>query len=274
MTNSREDLHAEFIDGTQGPLFVLTRGHRSPGARWVLVVPPLFEEMNKSRRTCAVLTRELAKQGWVTAQVDLFGTGDSAGEISAASWSGWQADVMAAIHWIIRGGGLLDGVVAVRAGALLAGTVLGGSDLSLSRLALWQPVLKGDQYLSAFLRTRIAANAFQGRGGETVAGLKQALSDGQSVEVGGYALTRNLTCGLGACELEPNLKHARFQSAHLFEVATKPSPGIQAFADKLAGCGRSIETDAVPGPLFWATTEVTCHTDLVCRTRDSFHGRA
>jgi len=86
----------------------------------VLIVPPLFEEMNRTRALLADVMRALAARGLCGWLPDLKGTGESEAELATAQWDDWRHDVMAAaahaearsgqpvLAASIRGGGLID----------------------------------------------------------------------------------------------------------------------------------------------------------------------
>ena len=69
----------------------------------VLLLPPFAEEMNKSRRMCALLARGLAADGWRVVRIDLFGCGDSAGSLRDASWEQWCDDLRTELHRHLSG---------------------------------------------------------------------------------------------------------------------------------------------------------------------------
>ena len=91
-----------FLEGAQGRLFALSyhpaqlQTHR----HGVLIVPPFAEEMNKSRRMLSQQARLLAEDGYLTLLLDLYGTGESDGEFSDASWAGWCEDLMCGYRWL------------------------------------------------------------------------------------------------------------------------------------------------------------------------------
>src|SRR3546814_1526626 len=57
-------------------------------------------EMNRSRRMAALQARALAALGIDVLLLDLFGTGDSAGDFRDARWEIWREDAMAAVAWL------------------------------------------------------------------------------------------------------------------------------------------------------------------------------
>lgn len=91
-----------------------------PAGRPVLIVPPLFEEMNRTRALIAATMRALAGNGLLCVLPDLPGTGESERELADCSWQDWTGAVRAVADTLgpdllivsVRGGALLDGVPA------------------------------------------------------------------------------------------------------------------------------------------------------------------
>ncbi len=99
----------------------------------LLFLPPLFEEMNRTRALLATAMRKLAAQGFQCFLPDLPGTGESERALEDVSWDDWRqaaADAAGTVQPVasvaLRGGALLDGPVERRwrfapaAGASLA----------------------------------------------------------------------------------------------------------------------------------------------------------
>jgi alpha-beta hydrolase superfamily lysophospholipase len=91
----------------------------------ILFVPPLFEEMNRTRALLAATMRRLAAQGFGCWLPDLSGTGESERELGEVAWIDWRHDVAAAAAHVtgkagkpliasLRGGVLLDDGAQVR----------------------------------------------------------------------------------------------------------------------------------------------------------------
>ncbi|MGZ8997853.1 MAG: hypothetical protein ACXW2T_03250 [Allosphingosinicella sp.] len=92
----------------------------------ILFVPPLFEEMNRTRALLATIMRKLAGRGFGCWLPDLSGTGESETALAGVSWQNWRHDVTAASRHILekarssplvaslRGGSLLDDAAAAR----------------------------------------------------------------------------------------------------------------------------------------------------------------
>jgi pimeloyl-ACP methyl ester carboxylesterase len=87
----------------------------------LLFLPPLFEEMNRTRALLASAMRALAALGFQAWLPDLPGTGESERPLEEVSWQDWSASATAAFEASgavasvsLRGGALLDGAAAVR----------------------------------------------------------------------------------------------------------------------------------------------------------------
>lgn len=85
----------------------------------ILFVPPLFEEMNRTRALLAGVMRQLAAQGLSCWVLDLSGTGESERDLGDVAWEEWRHDVTSAAAYVtekagkpliasLRGGALLD----------------------------------------------------------------------------------------------------------------------------------------------------------------------
>ena len=86
----------------------------------ILFLPPLFEEMNRTRALIAAIMRKLAARGHACVLPDLPGTGESERALEEILWTDWRAAAAAAVpHAVvvasIRGGCLLDDAAPARA---------------------------------------------------------------------------------------------------------------------------------------------------------------
>jgi hypothetical protein len=88
--------------------------------RPILFVPPLFEEMNRTRALLARVMRLLAAKGYRCILPDLPGTGESERDLAECDWADWLAAVREVAAPLgpdllvasLRGGTLLDDVPA------------------------------------------------------------------------------------------------------------------------------------------------------------------
>lgn len=109
------------VDGREEWLMRIGRTH----APAILFVPPLFEEMNRTRALIVAVMNRLARRGQCCWLLDLSGTGESERDLSAVSWDDWRHDVTSASAHIaerakkpliasLRSGALLDDAAPAR----------------------------------------------------------------------------------------------------------------------------------------------------------------
>ena len=148
----------------------------------LLIVPPLFEEMNSTRRMLVETQRLLDGLGVDSMLPDLPGCNESTQDFSAQSLGSWRdAMVAAARHFAATH------VLAVRGGALVFPTNLPGWVL--------EP-LKGASILRQLLRARILSAKEAGREENSADLLEQGRHHG--LELAGYRLSAALVAGLDA----------------------------------------------------------------------------
>lgn len=251
-----------FVSGQAGPLYFFYQPPLAvvPPSRAVLIVPPFAEEMNKSRRMSALLARRLAADGVATLLLDLYGTGDSAGDFGDARWGIWHADVATAYDWLRARGCERISLLGIRLGALLALDVLRQAALTVERVVLWQPVVSGEVMLSQFLRIRVAAAMMAtDQAKQTTQELHRALHAGQAVEVAGYELAPDLARAIDPLRLEQLPDHRTPPIAWLEVVADNVnalSPASRRVIEAWRARGLDVRGEAVAGAPFWSATEI------------------
>jgi hypothetical protein len=85
----------------------------------ILFVPPLFEEMNRTRALTAGVMRRLAAQGLGCWLPDLKGTGESFENMNDVHWDDWRHDVMSAAAHVERAAGRAPLIASLRGGGLI-----------------------------------------------------------------------------------------------------------------------------------------------------------
>jgi pimeloyl-ACP methyl ester carboxylesterase len=85
----------------------------------ILFVPPLFEEMNRTRALIAGVMRGLAAQGFGCWLVDLPGTGESERALEECGWGDWRGGVMTSSKHVRERSGEPPLIASVRGGSLL-----------------------------------------------------------------------------------------------------------------------------------------------------------
>jgi hypothetical protein len=148
----------------------------------LLIVPPLFEEMNRTRRMLVETQRQLDGLGVDSMLPDLPGCNESGQAFSAQSLGSWRdAMTTAARHFSATH------VLAVRGGALVFPTNLPGWVLEPQ---------KGGSILRQLLRARVLAAKEAGREESSADLLEQGRNKG--LELAGYRLSAALVAGLDA----------------------------------------------------------------------------
>lgn len=85
----------------------------------ILIVPPLFEELNRTRALIVAVMRRLADAGHGCWLPDLAGTGESAAGLEQVGWDDWRGDIAAAATHVRAAAGRAPISAAVRGGCLL-----------------------------------------------------------------------------------------------------------------------------------------------------------
>jgi len=245
-------------------------------------VPPFAEELNRTRRMAALGARRLAAHGVGVLQIDLLGTGDSAGDFADARWDLWKQDLDTGAAWLRARVDAPLTLWGLRLGALLALDFAldhaRTTDVPLAPMLLWQPVAAGSTYLTQFLRLR-TANAMLGEDAGAQSGtkaLRAALQAGETLEIAGYDLTPALALAIDALPAPDAMIPP--VPAHWFEVLGAPgqAPGPAAARVKAAweARGTQLHVHTVTGAPFWATTGISTCPALLDATVDATLERA
>jgi len=264
-----------FLDGPAGRLFGLYYPPAPSGnaKRGVVVVPAFAEEMNQSRRMVALQARALAGAGIGALVVDVYGTGDSAGDFRDARWQMWQGDIGAAIAWLeTRGHGPI-GLLGIRLGGLLAMEIAAANPGRVDRAVLWQPIARGERMLTQFLRLRVAAAMGGSATQETTNALRDAFAGGQAVEIAGYEIAPELAAALDSADITGLGTAAGISVAWLEVVAEdgRPlSPASRKVVDGWSEAGVPVTSAIIPGDAFWSIQETTIVPELLDVTTELF----
>lgn len=148
----------------------------------LLIVPPLFEEMNRTRRMLVETQRQLDALGVDSMLPDLPGCNESLQAFSAQSLGSWRDALTAAARHFAA-----THVLAVRGGALVFPTCLPGWVLEPQ---------KGTSILRQLLRARVLSAKEAGLEENSADLLEQGRNHG--LELAGYRLSAALVAGLDA----------------------------------------------------------------------------
>lgn len=267
-------LQPAFIAGGAGRLFISCFAPAAGTDRWLLFVPPFAEEANKSRRMLARLGHALAERGMGLCLPDLYGTGDSAGDFGDARVDIWQDDIARTAGWLADA----HGCRALTLGGLRLGVPLALSALDrlppLAGQLFWQPVAKGQQQLTQFLRLRQAAAVMAG-GKASLKDMQAALDAGETLEVAGYALHPQLAGALAGLDLAALMPAARVP-LHWLELSRDPArpvtPVSRQVIDAWRHAGIAVQPQGVPGDPFWAVQELVDAPALIAASVDCLLG--
>jgi exosortase A-associated hydrolase 2 len=258
---------AGFMDGTRGGLFYVLHVPAVSRTRGVvLFVHPFAEEMNKSRRMVATQARALAQQGFVVLIPDHYGCGDSEGDFGDAEWGVWVEDLRLAASWLQERYDAPLVLWGLRTGCLLISELIQHHGIVPQRCLFWQPVTNGEQYLTQFLRLRIAAGMLAGEK-ESAKGLRQCLSDGQPLEVAGYRLPPAVAEPLAKARLACPPCPVDWLEVVLEEGAELP-PASARTVDAWREEGGQVAAAVVLGEPFWNTQEIREAPELVQASLD------
>lgn len=264
-----------FLDSAPGQRFCLYYPPAGACHGAVLYVHPFGEEMNKTRRMAALQARALAALGYGVLQIDLHGCGDSSGEFGEARWEQWQRDVALGAAWLRKELGRPVSLWGLRLGALLALEHARAAESgTIERVVLWQPVPAGAQYLTQFLRLRVAAEMMGDQKSGGTDALRATLRAGETLEIGGYELAPALADAIEA-RTAATLAVTSCP-VHWLEVVASPErplgPVSVRVTEAWRQAGVDVHTHVVAGQSFWATQEITECGALIDATCAIFGG--
>ena len=262
-----------FLDSQIGPLFAIYWPPKNNDAvRAVLHVPAFAEEMNKSRRMVALQAQSLAEQGYLVLVIDLYGTGDSAGDFGEATWTLWLNNISDAVAWLKQQGADVISLWGLRLGVLLAMDFISQHPGVVENLLAWQPVLTADNFVTQFLRLRVAAAMMNNaKLQEKTSELKKQLHQGEALEVAGYLLNPELMKPLMAMKIDPTSLRS-LKKVQMFEIVmgsdTQPTFVNQKFLETLLAAEVDAGLTAVTENCFWASQEIVIAPNLLRLTSE------
>lgn len=116
----------------------------------ILLIGPLGCEWERSQRSLSLLAARLAGKGSSVLQLDVSGSGDSAGELGDYGPSDWEADAALGLEEVLRRTGAQRAAVCgFRLGCRIALAL--GHHPAVSSLILREPVLSGAHQLSEWM---------------------------------------------------------------------------------------------------------------------------
>lgn len=234
----------------------------------ILYVHPFAEELNKSRRMVALQARAYAQAGFGVLQIDLYGCGDSSGELARARWDIWLDDLARAWQWLQERHTGPCYLWGLRLGALLALDF--AARARPDGLILWQPALSGRAHLNQFARLQSTARLFSsGPAAEQnteIAGYltPPALADAISALDAGTMAPR---CPVQWMELSPAPHDAAAEYASAADQSGATlQPASALLIDRWRQDGAMVQTYPVHGDAFWTSSDIGIAPELLAAT--------
>ncbi len=148
---------AFFFDGPNGRLFGVLHRPENACSTGIVFCSAFVEEKLWAHRVFVRFARLLAQKGVAVLRFDYMGTGDSQGESEDATVETHLADIAAAVQELRERGHVRTvGLLGLRFGATLALLAARRPPPSVDFLVLWEPILKGEEYLQKCLRSHLA----------------------------------------------------------------------------------------------------------------------
>lgn len=263
-----------FLEGSAGRLFALKFRPRAVPKGHIVYIPPFGEEMNRCRSMVATQAANFAEDGYSCLLLDLFGTGDSQGELKDANWNQWKSDVETAVEWLMDSEPAPLIFWGIRLGGLLALDVASSTNLNPSKILLWQPVTNGKSYLTQVLRQRLAYLAGNDLPPETTQELRDKFASGESVEVAGYIIGGNLGVDIDAMHASSlqSLGSAEIVWVEQSMNSEKPLPPASVkMISHFQGLGNEVVVLKHSSPPIWQLHKRDHAPQLMDITREHFH---
>jgi len=259
-----------FIEGASGKNFALELlpSEKINITKAVLYFPPFAEEMNKTRRMAALQARALASQGIQVIQLDPFGTGDSEGDFSEADWEIWSTDMQKAVNKLEENN--IENIIfwGCRLGILLALYTASKIKKNID-FVFWQPVVKGEIFMTQFMRLKLASDMMNSNKKLTIKDLRSILESGTNIEVAGYSLSPALVDAVDRMEFS-QLLPASNTTINWFEITPDlnmpQSPANKKIIDMCKESGIKMSISRIEGEAFWTTPEISEVPELIEQT--------
>jgi len=266
-------LQPGYIEGTKGRLFTLLNLPQNKQQTVFLFLPSFAEELNRCRVMVAMQARQMVAQGYGCLLLDYYGTGDSEGDFSETHWAQWRQDVNTAWNWLQQQGYQNIALWGLRTGALLAVNEAADHPERYQRILLWQPVLDGKQFLTQFLRIRIAMLMDRGMKKETTQDMRNSLQQGESVEVAGYEITGKLVAELDRQKMKDYAVSNATPVIDWFEVVMSPEAELPFASQRVLNVWReqnvNCRVHTFTGPFFWQLHERELTPNLLAKTNQA-----
>lgn len=174
--------------------------------RVVLCLPPIFEENNLCRAVVTKQAQSFAKLGLTTYVMDYLGTGDSELGLDQVDVNLWADNIASALTWLEEN----EAEEIILWGIRFGGMMMLAQDMSFNEAKsivhrlVWSPVLSGKQFFKQFLRIKMAEDMTSG---DEKTDWYGKILQGETVEIGGYPITRRWLASLESVKVQRDFSH-------------------------------------------------------------------
>ena len=231
----------------------------------VLVLQPLFEELNMTRRYINSICSELASRGYATILFDLSCTGDSTGDCEEANWSTWIEDVNTVCRALTKQNYSDYYLLAVRGGCLLINEIESDLNINFDGCVVLEPETSGSRLVTRLLRLRAYSSGFGNRRAERVSDLRARINSGETLEIGGTLISAELFQRLEVATFSTE-NSAVCSRSQIINIDDTPLCDARESSSIDTQCVHPLECNGryiAQGPSFWTSIEYQIDTDRV-----------
>jgi pimeloyl-ACP methyl ester carboxylesterase len=231
---------------------------------WVICHSFGIEQIHLGRMD-VIAARELASAGFQVLRFSGQGYGDSEHGMEVVGLSSHVAEARDAVALMMAQDGIEQvGVLGARFGGTVAGLV--AADLGLPYVGMWDPVVRGKNYIRDLVRSEVLSEIAESGNGGGEAHLEQIQSDLQTqgwADIRGWPLSRDAYEEISGVDLSGALGEYRGSSLLVaLSRSSKVSRPLQALYEVLAAgdgqCTLSVVQDPLArqfGQFRWRTME-------------------
>ena len=238
----------------------------------VVFIPPIVEELNRSKRMYVLCARLLANIGIDAFCFDYAGTGDSGGEYELIEFEELCSNLVDVYEFVQNTGFQKISFVTLRFGALLTANTVSENNLVLDKCVFWDPIEKGEVFVRQQIRIKIAAAMSEGSKITTKSILADVSEQGY-LEVGGYHLSASLIDSIKTLTLADAIDslveatEVHWMTLGAAKRENAPSPIPIGVSDRLRD---NLTLHAIADTRFWIQQEVTISPKLLSATQAIF----
>jgi exosortase A-associated hydrolase 2 len=222
-------------------------------AQDLLFIHGFAHEHSIARAVMASIWSRLAAEGTGVFSLDLPGCGDSDGDFGDGTWNNWLSGVIAAYRWLKANGDRPLHVAGLRLGAALA--LESSQQVHWKSILLMQPVVRGEEIMTQFLRMRVAFSGLRGdlTEKETTQKLRGRIAAGERLEIGGFFLSPELAQAIDKLDLRESSPLSS-PPIHWLETGKGISPIANAALDRWRSHGTDVTFTQVDVKPYWVHT--------------------